>query len=107
MLHGEYGGIFHFKVYLLKRLPNTIELSHDLDLNIFKNPELSFYAILFDDSEESIFDIATGHINVGVIIKPVPDAPSLYVFSISVFIVSFLHCHLLFLGWCQSCSISF
>ena len=44
----------------------------------FKYHDLEFYARLFDDSEESPFQVYPGHTKVGVIRKLVPGDPKLY-----------------------------
>ena len=74
------GGRFYFKLNLLSKLKNHVELSQEWSLKKFKYQDPEFYDRLFDNSEEGPFKIPPGCMNIFVIIKLVPDAPKLYVF---------------------------
>ena len=63
---------------MLSRPPNTVELSNYWVSNILKYQGSSFYNILFDVSEERLFEVPSGRKRVDVIIKPLPGAPKLY-----------------------------
>ena len=78
-MYEESDGKFHLSRNLLSRPSNTVELSHELVLTNFKYKEPEFYARLFDESEEIPFEVTPGRTNVGIIRKPVPGTPKLYV----------------------------
>ena len=69
----------HFYGNLLGRLSLPVELSHEWVLTNSKHQELSFYAILFDDSGNGPFKVPPSCKKVGIIRKSVPGAPKLYV----------------------------
>ena len=93
-MHEEHDDIFCFKVNILSIPLKPVELSHEWVLTNFKYHEPSFYARLFDESEEGPFEFPTGCIMFGVIIKPVSDAPKFYIFSKARVLVFYIHFHL-------------
>ena len=88
ILREEHDGKFYFKVDILSILPNPVELSHHWVLTNFNYRDPSLYDRLFDESEEVTFEVTPGRKNVGIIIKPVPGDPKLYVFRIERVILS-------------------
>ena len=72
---------FLFKGNMLSILPTPIGLSQQWVLAYFKYQEPEFHARLFGGSEEGTFAVPTGRTKVGLIIKPVPGAPKLYVLN--------------------------
>ena len=79
-MYKKRGGKFYFKLNLLSRPQKYVEISQEGSLTKFKYHDPAFYDRLFDYSEEGPSEVLPGSVNIGVIIKPVPDAPKLYVF---------------------------
>ena len=72
---------FIFKVNMLSRLPELVEISHEWVLTNFNYQEPKTYAKCFDDPEKGPSEAPPGHTNKYQIIKSVPDDPTLHDFQ--------------------------
>ena len=69
--------MFHFFINNFSRLPHPEELSHKRLSNNYKYQDPDIYTRLFGESGEGPFEVPPGHVNVGVIIKPLSGASKL------------------------------
>ena len=61
ILRKERDGKFIFKVNLLSRLTNPVEISRDWALTNFKYQEPEFYSRLFGEAGKGPFEVPMGH----------------------------------------------